>query len=460
MAHTAGDTRCRPAPGAAQSRSSQPEARRPAYWPAKPRASARLLGRAAVVIGSAAWALPGLAATASASPADPASSRPDTSAYPRFSELSEISGLGTSARGFFGTSVAVSGTTLVVGAPELSGGRAYVFNETPAGWAQVALLKGTDTQPGDSFGTSVAVSDTTIVVGASGHADGSGRAYVFTKGAGGWRQADELAAPEAGPGAGFGASVAVSGATIVVGSPYADLFSGGAYVFRETGGDWYPAAELVTGDTFVEDNFGYSVAVSGDKVVVGAPGHLLYAGRAYIFSQAAPGWRQVAELKGTDTVGGDSFGYSVAISGATVVAGASSHDDQAGAAYVFSQATRGWHQVAELRGTDTVAGDDFGCSVAISGATVVVGAPDHASSAGRAYVFSRAGDGWRQAAELGGPNAVAGDNFGSAAAIGRAIVAIGAIGHAEGDGAAYVSQELLPPSVPALKARRGAERLS
>jgi hypothetical protein len=343
----------------------------------------------------------------------------------------------------------------VVGAPERSGGRAYVFNQTSIGWLQVALLKGTDTRPGDSFGTSVAVSGATIVVGASGHADASGRAYVFTNGPGGWREAYELAAPAAGQGSGFGASVAVSGTTIVVGSPFGDLFSGGAYVFKETRSSWSPEADLVAGDTFVEDNFGYSVAVSGNKIVVGAPGHLLYAGRAYIFSQGATGWRQVGELKGADTVGGDSFGYSVAISGATVVVGAFSHDDQAGAAYIFNQGTAGWRQVAELRGEDTVAGDDFGCSVAISGSAVVVGAPDHASSAGRAYVFSRAGDRWRQVAELGGPNTVPGDDFGAAAAIGGTNVAIGAIGHAEGDGAAYVSRELLIP-YQSVSGRHGA----
>jgi hypothetical protein len=97
---------------------------------------------------------------------------------------------------------------------------------------------------------------------------------------------------------------------------------------------------------------------------------------------------QLAELKGSDTVAGDAFGVSVAISGTTAIVGAFGHASFAGRAYVFTKTTTGWKQAAELKGSDTVAGDRFGASVAISGTTAIVGAWDHASGAGRAYVFT------------------------------------------------------------------------
>ena len=96
--------------------------------------------------------------------------------------------------------------------------------------------------------------------------------------------------------------------------------------------------------------------------------------------KTAGGWKQAAELKGSDTVAGDYFGYSVAISGTTAVVGAPDHAEHAGRAYVFTKTATGWKQVAELKGSDTVAGDDFGDSVAISGTTAVVGADGHAKS--------------------------------------------------------------------------------
>ena len=99
--------------------------------------------------------------------------------------------------------------------------------------------------------------------------------------------------------------------------------------------------------------------------------------------------KQLAELKGSDTVAGDEFGSSVTISGSTAVVGAPFHARQAGRAYVFTKTAAGWKQVAELKGSDTFAADWFGSSVTISGSTAVVGAPFHARQAGRAYVFTK-----------------------------------------------------------------------
>jgi hypothetical protein len=210
------------------------------------------------------------------------------------------------------------------------------------------------------------------------------------------------------------------------------------YVFTKTGAGWKQAAELKGSDTVLGDAFGDSVAISGTSAVAGADGHAKAAGRAYVFTKTGAGWKQAAELRGSDTVVGDAFGDSVAISGTSAVAGADGHAKAAGRAYVFTKTASGWKQTAELEGADTVAGDTFGNSVAISGTSVVVGAYAHAKSAGRAYVFAKTGTGWTQAAELKGSDTVAGDLFGSSVAISGTTAIVSAAGHADTAGRAYV----------------------
>jgi hypothetical protein len=103
-----------------------------------------------------------------------------------------------------------------------------------------------------------------------------------------------------------------------------------------------------------------------------------------VFASLPTGWRQVAELAGSDTVADDTFSGPVAISGGTIAAGAPVHAFSAGRAYMFAKTARGWRQVAELREPDAAPDDTFGTSLAVSGATIVVGAPGHGS--GAAYV--------------------------------------------------------------------------
>jgi nucleoside-specific outer membrane channel protein Tsx len=300
-------------------------------------------------------------------------------------QLAELKGSDTSGDDWFGYSVAASGGTAIVGAPfhAKDAGRAYVFTKTAPGWEQTAELKGSDTVTGNEFGFSVGISGTTAIVGAWVHDKAAGRAYVFSKTATGWEQTAELKGSDTVTGDDFGGSVAISGNIAIVGAYGYATSVGRAYVFAKTVSGWKQVAELKGSDTVAGDYFGSSVAVSGTIAVVGAPGHAKAAGRAYVFTKTASGWKEVAELKGSDTVAYNRFGQRVAVSGKTAVVGAWLHDR----AYVFTTAASGWKQIAELKGSDTVAGDDFGGSCAISGSTAIVGAYSHAKSAGRAYVF-------------------------------------------------------------------------
>ncbi len=354
-----------------------------------------------------------------------------------------------------GDSVAIAGDTIVVGAagaetPEryIHEGTAYVFVKPADGWAnatQTAQLIGPSSR---SFGGSVAISGDTIVVGAPGEGpSGRGAAYVFVKPAGGWATGTHTAKLTASDGAPYnylGSSVAISGDTIVVGAAGAYH---AAYVFVKPAGGWTSGtqtAKLTASDGASWDRFGISVGVSGNTVVVNAwnstvsGGH--ESGAVYVFVRPAGGWAngtETAKLTASD-VAADLRGLSLAISGDTVVAGARLNDvvghDAQGSAYVFVKPAAGWSsgtETATLTASDGAAGDYFGNSVAVSGGMIVAGAPYAEVSGhfdgGAAYVFVKPAAGWAsgtQTAKLTSSDGHARDHFGSSVgASGRLIVA-------------------------------------
>ena len=271
--------------------------------------------------------------------------------------------------------VAISSDDAVVGGSGLLG-RVYVFARTASTWKQVAKLTGADTVAGDFFGDTVAISGTTVVVGAI-RAHRAGRAYAFSQAASGWKQQAELIPPVPTV-QGFGWAVAISGKTAVVGA------TGCAFVFTKTAAIWKPSAEIKDRDTANSETFGDALAISGNALVVGTSGQ----NRVYVFTGAGGVWSQTAALKGTDTTSSDAFGFSVSISDSTIAVGASNEGGGTGRAYVFKKQGTDWKQAAELIGSDSRTGDAFGESVVTLGNTTFVGAPSHAAFAGRAYVFA------------------------------------------------------------------------
>ena len=323
----------------------------------------------------------------------------------------------------FGCSVAISGDTAVVGAKGddvyLLGdhqGAAYVYVRSGGNWTQQARLKINDgfyVGANDQFGCSVAISGDTIVVGApwdNGEWTDEGAAYVFVRSGTTWSLQRRLPRSSIGfsqQGALMGASVAIAGDTIVVGEPGRDVGSnadhGAAYVYVRSGTDWSRVADLSAAGSS-SDWFGSSVAVWGDTAVVGAPYHDLGAnfdqGEAFVFVGWGTGWSekwsQQAGLLAVGGARGDEFGASVAISGDTIVAGAGKDDVGAslnqGSAYVFSRSGTTWSQQQHLTASDGAADDRFGCSVAISGDSAVIGAlyddVGAFTDGGSAYVFT------------------------------------------------------------------------
>ena len=293
---------------------------------------------------------------------------------------------------YFGDSVAISGSTAVVGADGNSRtGAAYVFTGSGGSWTQVAKLTASGAAAGDRFGYSVAMSGSTIVVGAAYKNSETGAAYVFTGSGGSWTQVAKLTASDAAAGDYFGVSVATSGPTVVVGASEKNLKAGAAYVFTEPSGGWVnetQQAELTASDATVNDYFGASVAISGSTAVIGAADKHNGTGAAYVFTKPASGWKTETQQAELTTSGSEGFGSSVAISGSTAVIGADEQSLGTGAAYVFTGMGSSWTQAAELTASDGAEDDYFGLSVAISGATAIVGAEGHNSTTGAAYAYT------------------------------------------------------------------------
>ncbi len=308
------------------------------------------------------------------------------------------------AEDFFGTFVAICGPPgkeiAIVGAVwdqdnGTQSGSAYLFDTTTG--RQIAKLLPKDGAAGDHFGFSVGISGTTAIVGASQDNDNgtaSGSAYLFDTTTG--RQIAKLLPDDGAVGEQFGVSVAISGATAIVGANGDDDNggnSGSAYLFDATTGR--QIAKLLANDGAGGDFFGGSVAISGVTTIVGAGGDD-HNGSAYLFDISDPAKpTQIAKLLANDGAGGDSFGASVAISGDTAIVGAWVDDDNglySGSAYLFDTTTG--RQIAKLLPNDGAAFDIFGHSVAISGATAIVGAVwdnDNGTQSGSAYVFDAAG---------------------------------------------------------------------
>lgn len=419
----------------------------------------------------------------------------------------------------FGAAIALEGDTVVVGATgDSSGatgiggdpadtskpgsGAAYVFTRTSGRWSpQPQYVKASNTGANASFGFAVALSGDTLAVGArdeKGMAKGingdqtnltgnnSGAVYVYARAGGGWSQTAYVKASNARDLSYFGWAVALSGDTLVVGAPgesssalgvggdstdTAAPSSGAVYVFGRTNGVWSQQAYIKASNTATDALFGAAVALSGDTLVVGAYAEksnakgigpsstdtsATLAGAVYVFTRTAGVWSQQAYIKASNARAFFGFGSSLALSGDTLVVGASLESsaatgidgDQtstskgsAGAAYVFTRTAGVWSQQAYVKASNTRAAANFGASVAIGADVIVVGASAEDSGgtgvegdststgvalAGAAYVFRRVGVTWTQRAYVKSPRTAAAAGFGTSIAVSNDALVVGA----------------------------------
>ncbi|WP_306056555.1 hypothetical protein [Natronococcus wangiae] len=297
----------------------------------------------------------------------------------------------------FGAAVALDGDDALVGTPVDDGpggfesGSAYAFERADGNWRRPANLAPEDGSPGGWFGTTVALDGTTALAGAPG--DGPGVAYAFERSDETWRRHATLE-PESGDGDDrFGTAVALDGATALVGAPGDG--PGVAYAFGRTDGTWHQRADLEPEGADSADQFGTAVAVAGDVALVGGPRRGFAtdgAGAAYVFERSGGDWRRRAVLEPDgDELG---FGAAVAVGDGTALVGApnsNSDPDGTGTAYAYERHDDAWRRRANLVSEDADSADGFGAAVALDGTVALVGDdardPGATPGPGAAYAF-------------------------------------------------------------------------
>lgn len=401
----------------------------------------------------------------------------------------------------FGGAMDIDGNYAIIGAEKededssgsntlSTAGSAYILKKDEGGtnnWGQLVKLVAPDRASKDRFGSSVAISGDWAVVGAHNHdldsngnnsVSNAGAAYIFKKDQGGsdkWGFVKKITAPDRGIKDNFGESVDISGDYIIAaadGQDFSDtsgsnqkIDAGAVYLYKKDNGgnnNWGLFKKLVAYDRADNDLYGYSVAISGDLVVVGtafqdydlSTNIINDAGAAYVYEKDKGGtdnWGLQKKIIASDRTVDDVLGWSVAISDSTIVLGAPGQDSSenganylslAGAAYIFQKnygGTDNWGQVKKLVASDRTASDEYGESVHISGSYLVVGSreqdssatgTDYLASAGAVYVYHQNHGGtnqWGQVQKLVASDRAASDKFGEAVAISDDFVFVSTI---------------------------------
>jgi len=311
----------------------------------------------------------------------------------------------------FGNSVSIDGDYAIVGAlgeddNGSAAGAAYIFVRNGSTWVEQAKLVAGDSEPYDNFGYSVSINGNCAVVGSIADDDGgysSGSVYVFVRNGSTWVEQAKLTASDGESYDNFGYSVSISGNTVLVGAYHDDDGgddSGSAYVFVYDGQNWTEQTKLTIDAAATLDYFGISVSISGNTAIVGAKGDYSVgssAGSAHIFERIGTNWVYQTELTASDGQINDWFGSTVALDGNTAIIGSYGIGAYLGGAYLFEREGSTWTEQTKLTASNAHNYNNFGTSVAISGNYAVVGAPHNPfqeSDTSSAYIFVREGANW------------------------------------------------------------------
>lgn len=338
----------------------------------------------------------------------------------------------------FGVSVALHGTTAMVGAQQQKvgdnedQGAVFVYQESGGVWTMTQEIVASDGLAGDTFGNAVVFEGDTALIGAYAAMIGDnfsqGAAYVFTLQDGVWTQTQKLVAPDGQMFENFGYSLGLSGTTALIGADAAQVgansFQGAVYVFDGSSGTWTNTQKLSASDGGIGDIFGYSIAFDGTTAVIGAYANNQYQGAAYVFGNTGGTWTQSQKLVAADGASNTYFGYATALSGSTLLVGAwgsnPGGNDTQGAAYIFTESGGTWTQTQELVGDDGAPFDKFGHAVALQGTTALIGAdgsagpagPDAGTANGAVYAFDGSTGTWTQTQKFYANDSQRGAQFG------------------------------------------------
>ncbi|MCK5261624.1 MAG: FG-GAP repeat protein [Thermoplasmatales archaeon] len=358
----------------------------------------------------------------------------------------------------FSYSTCIDGDYAIIGARFAEGnkdgsGAAYIFKRNGTTWYEEQKLVPSDGAGGDRFGVTVSIDNEYAVVGSFKNAVNGvrkGAVYVYKRYGTTWVEEQKLVASDGGAGDKFGSGIQIDEDYIVVGShvhDYNEHDIGAAYVFKRNGSTWHEQQKLLASDGQEEDEFGGSVSLDGDYIVIGAAmdeksgaNH----GASYVFKRDGTNWIEEQKLTASDGENNDLFGGSVSIDGDYIVIGAYMDDKSApnkGAAYVFKRDGTNWIEEQKLTASDGESGDDFGVRVSIDEKIIAIGAwkdVHNGSRSGSAYIFERDGTTWVEEQKLVASDAASGDWFGHSLILDGNYMIIGAPGDESHTGSAYI----------------------
>jgi streptogramin lyase len=352
-----------------------------------------------------------------------------------WTQVQKISANDRSARDNFGRAVAMYGDYIVVGSVYADtdasdqnsvsdAGAVYIYKNNDGTWEFVQKIVASDRGSSDEFGTSVAIEGDTILVGAYGEDEDTtnqntlsdaGSVYVYKNNNGTWQETQKLVASDRAEDGYFGYDISISGDNAIIGAYGDDEEVGSAYIFTNNSGTWQETQKIEASDRNDEVYYGASVAISGDFAIVGAyydsyddnNNYIEYSGSAYVYKNNNGTWQETQKLVPNDRDESDYFGFSIAMSGDYAIFGQPDEDEdadgidrktEAGSAYIFKVNSSGtWEQVQKIVANDRTASDYFGFSVAMSDTSAIVGANldgddangnNNQANAGSAYIFT------------------------------------------------------------------------
>jgi len=286
----------------------------------------------------------------------------------------------------FGNVVAISGELIVIGAKKNQSGKngiAYVYQRQGDSWQLQAELVNPNTSSNDKFASTLSISENYIAVGSQGFsASHVGVVYIFKNTETGWVEDITITPVSTFKSANFGTSLMLSGEYLIIGDDdHGRAHEGSAYIYKQEEGIWNKQASLKGGDITKSANFATSVAISKDYAVIGAKSENnplvkkhKKSGAVYVYKRTGKLWNSQTKLLASDAQQGGNFGSSVAISGDYLLIGAENHNSAKGATYLFQNINDVWTEVFKFEANDAKQQDSFGHAIAIAQDYIVVGA--------------------------------------------------------------------------------------
>ncbi|NRA54795.1 MAG: LruC domain-containing protein [Gammaproteobacteria bacterium] len=340
----------------------------------------------------------------------------------------------------FGSSVAISGDIILVGAPGISNdaGQSCVFRRSEQSWNLDACLLASSPAviTHQQFGLAVAIAGDYSAVAATEQNGGNvGVVYLFKHQNDNWAEIQALVNPQSTSNDYFGAAVSMSSDYLAIGSPSVSAAnSGSVYIYKKTDSGWAQDIEITSTSSMKNNRFGSAVMLSGDYLIIGDHENgNAKEGTAYIYKQQDQIWKLQASLKGGTVTRNGDFGISVAISDYYAVVGAKSENNpddkklkKSGAVYVYKRTGTLWNHQAKLIASDSAMGNNFGTSVALSGDYITVGTEKANTATGVTYLFNNNNNFWTEQYKFEAADPNKQDHFGHAVAIAGDYLVIGA----------------------------------